>query len=427
MFAPLHRIHRNNQNPSNDEQQIDLFCCLSSKILPNIDIRKATVEDFDDLMPLFEENSRYLQQKHGEFFLAELIESSQKDKRLQTLVALHDAKPVGFVCFTTNIDMMSLRNSFYLESFEMTPNETEIDIDQNKEKESDDGPLTIDTSSNECNDDDAASHRIVMINLLCIDSNYIYATKVFAQSIFNYYTQCQYLLSTIVHDEATPNYLAYFGRVHPKPCVECPYNLYLVDKNAMHATLSTRAIDWKMDIEALKQMIDPSVPCRDEYLSNVYDGYGAIVDYKIVAVVYIAAITNAHIAEFRTFYDDLNDTTTTSALLQFMIVNPIFNVNAKGILKDIMRQMQIDTLLYAYDSSDEQCPDPQSVVIENFLQLTPKQFMYSKTQTKKNYALYAFCRVFYAQSQEIINHRIVIIGHPTSDDCAFGLIQQLMT
>lgn len=77
-----------------------LFSQITSKILPDIQITKAKVEHFDDLMPLFQHNAAYLKRTHGEFFLAELIESSNQDPRLMTLVGMSNDKPIAFCCFT---------------------------------------------------------------------------------------------------------------------------------------------------------------------------------------------------------------------------------------------------------------------------------------------------------------------------------------
>ena len=561
LFNPLHRIHRKKKDEDTTKDEsllnvIDLYYCPSSKILPNIEIRKATVEDFDALMPLFQKESAYLQQRHGEFFLAELIESAQKDERLQTcLVAMSNGKPVGFVCFSTNVDLISLRNSFYLEQFDdfedlridfpkesakydrkieksrrqsmkwydkdeiikrcenddkfaelvaghimhfysekewlleqeellkQSPDDDEnytefiklgfdlleevryIELEKYvnskiMEYKKDDAltkpkELRIDTSLNTLSgsidtNEEQKNTTVIVANLLCIDSNYVYAAKVFAQTIFNYYPNCEYLLSTTVHDQATPNYLNYFCRVYPKPCIEYPYDLYLTDKNALNATISIRPIDFKLDIEQLKQIIDESVPNRQKYLTNpnnddvvqinVYHCYAVIVDYKIIGVVYIENIDNKKLFEFNKYYDlksslknvdKLNAKNT--AKLEFMTLNPIFNVNVKGILREIMRQIEIDTLFYYYiphycsEYKDYNLPDPQSCVIENFVQLKPKKFVYSKLSqsNQTTYSLYTFSRQFYAETQEIINHRIVIIGN--NDDCCYGLIQYLIT
>jgi len=120
LFHPLHRVQRTKRGQSAKAavpSTVNLFYCPSSKILPAIQVTAAKVEHFDDLMPLFQHNAQSLKDKHGEFFVAELIESSESDPRLQTLVALSNEKPVGFCCLTTNLDLLSLRNSYHLEQF----------------------------------------------------------------------------------------------------------------------------------------------------------------------------------------------------------------------------------------------------------------------------------------------------------------------
>jgi len=570
LFHPLHRIHRKADSANSAEaslsEQIDMFYCPASKNLPAIEIRKATVEDFDDLMPLFEQNSGYLQRKHGEFFLAELIESAQNDARLKTLVALSKAsgKPVGFVCFTTNIDMASLRNCFYLDPFDdfeavdypaeshkynqrielrkqkskkvfdrdtlfsmveqnhdfaehiagcvmkcytnkgwmllqeellnQAPesdhayvafikmayevlnedraeqlqdfiNEEIIDYRQNNphydaalfDEVDTESPTETATASRPATgtggggglhvdtDLDAVEQKealVVLISLLCIDPNYVYATKVFAQSIFSFLPKCQYLLASAQHDQPAPDYLAYFSRVYAKPCAECPYDLFLLDKHALNATLTVRPLDWKLDADALQLLLDDSLPNRDRFAENHADHhcFAVVVDYKLVGAVYIEDIEEAEVAQFCTRYDvaDVlrdaaeNVSALNSAKLEWMVLNPIFARNAKGILKEIMRQIQIDTLFYRYGATadnnedDDTVPCPPSAVIENFAQFRPKHFVYSKDATEsETYALYAFPRGFYALSKEMVNHRVVVIG--SHDDAAYGLLEYLIT
>eukprot|EP00484_Ammonia_sp_Unknown_P018907 CAMPEP_0197023774 /NCGR_PEP_ID=MMETSP1384-20130603/4419_1 /TAXON_ID=29189 /ORGANISM="Ammonia sp." /LENGTH=1284 /DNA_ID=CAMNT_0042452037 /DNA_START=57 /DNA_END=3911 /DNA_ORIENTATION=+ len=557
LFNPLHRIHRNNnknaENKDTDEslqKVLDLLYCPAVKLLPNISVRNATVEDFDDLLPLFQKDASLLQRKHGEFFLAELIENSRKDKRLSTLVALSNKKPVGFACFTTNVDLHSLRNAFYLhqfDDFEQADSEApdgnihaaeaaamehattsmynkdsilskcQIDASFVKEiaaqiiqcytqnewhdeqeallkqaPEHDEeyvkfvrlafelltnqqvyqleaflnlklaerpisghpakATLTIDTSEPMMSDNpkvDDANQTVVLINLLCVDSNYVYATKVFAQTIFSYYPQCQYLLASMEHDQPVPRYLDYFSRVYSRPCTEYPYDLYFAEKNALNATITVRQIDWKSDADQLEQMIDSAVPNRQKYVTKPNNDESAkdtllrfvvVVDYKLMAAVYIKPSTKREISEFTTLYnvdavipkiERLNVGNT--AVLEFVALNPIFRVNVKGILKEIMRQSQIDTLFYQYipsygNATETAFPEADSCIIDNFVQVTPRRFIFRKSANPCNsetYGLYTFCREFYAEAQESINHRIVIIGN--NDDCAYGCIQYLIS
>lgn len=63
--------------------------------MPTLRVRKAAVEDHDDLVPIFNSQSEVLTELYGEFFLAELIESQ---------VPLGFVRSVRFVAFLIQLD-----------------------------------------------------------------------------------------------------------------------------------------------------------------------------------------------------------------------------------------------------------------------------------------------------------------------------------
>merc|ERR1719295_2067519 len=106
-----------------------------------------------------------------------------------------------------------------------------------------------------------------------------------------------------------------------------------------------------------------------------------------------------------------------------MTLNPIFNVHAKSVLKEVMRHLEVSTLLYRDDRSSTS-PDPQTCVMENVLQIKPRQFVFStKDHDRPTYGLYAIHRRHVSVLREQINHRIVVIG--SSDDCdsCYGFLE----
>ena len=75
-------------------------------------IRKARVEDHDDLVPVFNAQSEVLTERYGEFFIAELIE--RQDSRNTALVAEVDGHAIGLLALSADIDVALLQQTFAL-------------------------------------------------------------------------------------------------------------------------------------------------------------------------------------------------------------------------------------------------------------------------------------------------------------------------
>ena len=89
-----------------------LFVSSREQFIPTLKVRSALVEDYDDLIDVFESQSTSLKDQYGEFFLAELIESQNENN--QALVAEVDGRAVGLMNLTTEIDLTVLQNCFEL-------------------------------------------------------------------------------------------------------------------------------------------------------------------------------------------------------------------------------------------------------------------------------------------------------------------------
>ena len=61
-------------DPSESLRTTVVLLCYRESFVPTLGIRRAAVEDHDDLVPIFNSQSEVLTEHFGEFFLAELIE-----------------------------------------------------------------------------------------------------------------------------------------------------------------------------------------------------------------------------------------------------------------------------------------------------------------------------------------------------------------
>ena len=77
------------------EYNSKLYVSSRSRYIPDLLVRDALVEDYDDLVEVFETQSKSLKEQYGEFFLAELIES--QDEQNKALVGQVDGRAVGLM------------------------------------------------------------------------------------------------------------------------------------------------------------------------------------------------------------------------------------------------------------------------------------------------------------------------------------------
>ncbi|PFH34205.1 hypothetical protein BESB_073570 [Besnoitia besnoiti] len=93
-----------------------VHACTRSHFIRPLKIRKAKVEDYDDLVKVFDSATELRSGHYGEFFLAELI--GGQDDRNTCLAAEAEGLAVGMAAFTTEVDINLLNNCFELENYD---------------------------------------------------------------------------------------------------------------------------------------------------------------------------------------------------------------------------------------------------------------------------------------------------------------------
>ena len=85
-------------------------------IIPTLAVRRACVEDHDDLVPIFDTQSDVLSEIYGTFFLAELIASETPEN--PSLVAVKDDRACGLLSLTKDVSVGMLQDCFQLEVYD---------------------------------------------------------------------------------------------------------------------------------------------------------------------------------------------------------------------------------------------------------------------------------------------------------------------
>uniref|UniRef100_K7FZN4 Cilia- and flagella-associated protein 61 N-terminal domain-containing protein n=1 Tax=Pelodiscus sinensis TaxID=13735 RepID=K7FZN4_PELSI len=92
-----------------------LYVCHRHQHCPQLYIRKARVEDHDDLMPIFMHQNEILRETYGDYFLAELIEA--QDEENHAAVCEDDGMAVGLMSVCAEVNIQLLHDCFDLGPF----------------------------------------------------------------------------------------------------------------------------------------------------------------------------------------------------------------------------------------------------------------------------------------------------------------------
>ncbi|KAK5879647.1 hypothetical protein CesoFtcFv8_022744 [Champsocephalus esox] len=103
VFDPLPRL---------TDLECSAFICHRQEHCPKLLIRPARVEDHDDLMRLFVDQTKVLSVMEQPYFLAELIQEQNEENHCA--VCESDGLPVGFISVTSDVDLKQLHDSFDL-------------------------------------------------------------------------------------------------------------------------------------------------------------------------------------------------------------------------------------------------------------------------------------------------------------------------
>ncbi|NWH62763.1 CFA61 protein, partial [Geococcyx californianus] len=91
-----------------------LLVCHRHRYHPQLYIRKARLEDYDDLIPIWTHQSEILKESYSEYFLADLIEC--QDEENQAVVCEDSDTAVGFMSLCSQVNV-----SFFQECFDLGP------------------------------------------------------------------------------------------------------------------------------------------------------------------------------------------------------------------------------------------------------------------------------------------------------------------
>jgi hypothetical protein len=214
-----------------------LHGCMRSTFVPEISVRRARVEDHDDLVPVFNRQSAALTEIYGDFFLAELIESQNESN--QVVVAECNAKAVGLMSLTADLDIRILQKCFELYAYDnLLRVESQQDIQRVEDVEhAAQRNLPIETHFTD------TDVNAFCITLFCVDSTFESRTVSFLRAAFDVFPNRDYCLLTLPHSAPRTPLLEHFTLCAARPANTFSHVLYLVHRHSLIPDLSVRAIE----------------------------------------------------------------------------------------------------------------------------------------------------------------------------------------
>ncbi|KAJ1620362.1 hypothetical protein T492DRAFT_1078537 [Pavlovales sp. CCMP2436] len=373
------------------EPPCKLHACPRGLYIPNLRIRAARVEDHDDLVPVFNQQSEVLSARYGEFFIAEVI--AAQDAKSQALVAEADGHAIGLMSLTSEIDVRLLDEYFELESFDgllqpgpdsspalpLRPPQPQPRTAEGGDEGEDAGaaqgaePELVDRSSWRSN--------AFCITLFCMDESFESRAVDFVRPAFALFHDLDYCVVTLPHVTSEFGLLSLFSIVHAKGQEAVPgaapfgHVLYVIHRAALsgqllvreaqHADLpGARALCAGLHDEGANtptQRNSPHSPPQVECQAQVV-GIATVLEQGVD----VAGLKLHYCLEDYILFSEHR--ADGHAQLEQLLINPLFAASTRFVLKELFRKAR-KSVLYMQLRHDVPVPD----VTREFVQVKPRR------------------------------------------------------
>eukprot|EP01147_Barroeca_monosierra_P004107 gene4107-42_t len=211
-----------------------LWIATPTSVLGRFGVRKAAPEDYDDLVPIFDQQAEFLQKKFGEFFLYELIEA--ENDTCKSVVLEVEGKACGFFNVTKGIDTSTLNELFDLSAF------------------------------NHLNDDEGQP-SVLSIRLFAIDAEYDTQAIHFFPYAFDSFKDKNYCIITLPSNIPEFPLLQQMTRVLPRPNKSPDVELYVLHRFSLSPQISLRPLE-DTDVGDVEQLLSP-LPVHETIMADV--------------------------------------------------------------------------------------------------------------------------------------------------------------
>ncbi|CAK9110604.1 Cilia- and flagella-associated protein 61 (CFAP61) (Flagellar-associated protein 61) [Durusdinium trenchii] len=436
---------------SKDGVEWDVMCCERISFQPSLKARMAQVEDYDDLVQVFESQSQVLKDQYGEFFLAELIECQNAENR--AVVGELGGKAVAMLCMTSEIDVNLLVSTYDLEAFDY-----------------------LNPSSGGGGGGAGASENVFAITVFCIDQAHRTRTRDLLEAAFSCFPDREYCALTLPNDVYESSLLPYFCAVPTKSTSGISHSLFLIHRDSLRgirkhpitesgkrsgdvpdwvggSQLSLSTVDAEDDLQPildLVQGLDTEETISSEIKASVEQGNSdlhtlvvRVLDQPIGVLVLDVPDGKDHERQVEQL-DHLFDLRSLSGLppegpahcnlrhgtIHSFSLTAIFNQYARPLLKDTMRLLGLDVLYFKLYPQEL----PPNSILEEMMQVRPRQTQMLQRRHRtmhldrpkppnSRFALFALPKSALSEPRLVVHSRVVVVG---SSESGLALLEELL-
>ncbi|XP_056099351.1 cilia- and flagella-associated protein 61 [Rhinichthys klamathensis goyatoka] len=390
IFEPL--------TPVKEEVQYSAYVCHRHSHCPRLHIRRARVEDLDDIMHIFAEQITPLVESHGPYFLSELIEA--QDEENHSVVCESEGAVVGFVTVSGQMDLKLLNQCYELGAFEglrktnsahqeEPPEESQPLEEENHvtdaqesseakepvqgelmaEKESKDEPTGIsqleyvESSIKDTVDSNPdGPPNAFSIQLFTMEKKFEMRSADFLPYLFKLFPDRDFCVISV--PKLTPDFplLQSFARVAPRDASIFPQELYLCHWWALLRKLEVR-VAVSSDIPAIQSLteslsqresisedLDLFLQARKDQDGTALQAFVAQVEGRVIGLIIIRdeediEFIRANFDVERFMYFSHQQREEHGRLCHFLL-NLVFQQHTKYILKEVLRLAHKSCLYY---------------------------------------------------------------------------------
>ncbi|XP_066532406.1 cilia- and flagella-associated protein 61 isoform X2 [Hoplias malabaricus] len=387
--------------------QCAAFVCHRHNYCPRLHVRRARVEDHDDLTILLAEQTKALSSSYGPYFLAELIEA--QDEGNHVVVCENEGSAVGFMSVSADINLELLNQCFELGPFnglvkenpegqtmdtgktqrdkstkdnENDPQNHQIKSEceekpaDGAEEESENKGEVTGASSETCENGAGPEERpesserseppqcpnAFCIQLFAIDKSFEMRSADFLPYVFKLFPERDFCVISV--PKLAPEFalLQTFLRTVPHPSSTLPQELYIFHRSGLLRTLRVRVavtddaaavqkLVQKLSLhDALMEDLDTFFKARRDQDGTPVQAFVAEVEGQIVGTL---IIRNEQDVEYIRAHYNIENFVYFShyqreehARLCHFALNPIFQHFSKHFLKEALRLAHISCLYY---------------------------------------------------------------------------------
>ncbi|XP_012777271.2 cilia- and flagella-associated protein 61 isoform X1 [Maylandia zebra] len=429
IFEPLERV-------TDPGPQCLALICHRKAHCPRPIVRAARVEDHNDIIPLFDEQTNLLSISHQPFFLAALIEAEEH----HTAVCEINGVAVGFICASADVNLKWLLGRFELSEFDSLIREqktkhhkvpAQSDEDEHRRAAEQQEEAEISEKSN-----------TFCIQIFVIDKNYELRSADFIPFLFQVFPDQNFCVITVPNLSTEFPLLQNFIRVPSIPTSLPQHELYIFHRDGIRSLSVRPAV--ALDRSAVSALVkdlslnESLLQDLDRYYETGCDqdavplqAFVAQAEAELVGIVIIKdeqdiEYIRAHYNIESFIYFSHHGYDEHAQILHFVLKTTVQHFS-KNFFKEVLRQARKSCLylrIYPpYHSQENSCVHHLHYVLNCAVPVCPRrQIIYPLeelginapsrrlTEDQAPFALSLVSRKLTMEPKVTINTRIVLVG-----------------